>query len=153
MSDSKCFPSKFWGKEGETHGVYGLTWKGVLTTFFSSCTAVDTVWAPHYCLLGDMPSSPVSLFWTYVSCGQLHEILRPFLIRRMKKDVLASDGLPPKREVVVYAGMTSLQRSFYDLVERNALRQTLVRGEGRHSMCNRGIMNIGTSYKVVCRTR
>lgn len=57
---------------------------------------------------------------------QLHEILRPFLIRRMKKDVLANDGLPPKREVVVYAGMTTMQRGYYDLVEKNALRETLV---------------------------
>ncbi|CAM9845507.1 unnamed protein product, partial [Hapterophycus canaliculatus] len=58
--------------------------------------------------------------------SKLHEILRPFLIRRMKKDVLANDGLPPKREVVVYAGMTSWQRGYYDLVQKNALRQALV---------------------------
>ncbi|CAN0480971.1 unnamed protein product, partial [Ectocarpus sp. 12 AP-2014] len=58
--------------------------------------------------------------------SKLHEILRPFLIRRMKKDVLANDGLPPKREVVVYAGMTSWQRGYYNLVGRNALRQALM---------------------------
>lgn len=45
----------------------------------------------------------------------------------MKKDVLAKDGLPPKREVVVYAGMSSLQRSFYELAGKNALREALVR--------------------------
>lgn len=44
----------------------------------------------------------------------------------MKKDVLANDGLPPKREVVVYAGMTTMQRGYYDLVGKNALRETLV---------------------------
>ena len=45
----------------------------------------------------------------------------------MKKDVLAQDGLPPKKEVVVYAGMSSLQRTFYDLAGENALREALVR--------------------------
>lgn len=38
---------------------------------------------------------------------KLHEILRPFLLRRIKKDVLVK--MPPKREIVVYCGMSSLQ--------------------------------------------
>merc|ERR1712072_1131820 len=32
--------------------------------------------------------------------SKLHEVLRPFLLRRMKKDVLIN--MPPKAEVVVY---------------------------------------------------
>lgn len=44
----------------------------------------------------------------------------------MKKDVLANDGLPPKREVVVYAGMTTMQRGYYELACKGALRDTLV---------------------------
>ena len=44
---------------------------------------------------------------------KLHEILRPFLLRRLKKDVLLT--MPPKKEIVVYCGMSSLQVSF----ERN----------------------------------
>lgn len=65
---------------------------------------------------------------------QLHEILRPFLIRRLKKDVLANDGLPPKREVVVYAGMTTVQRGYYELVCKNALRDTLASTLSRHEL-------------------
>ena len=42
---------------------------------------------------------------------KLHDILRPFLLRRMKKDVLAFQ-LPPKREIVLYCGMSSLQREY-----------------------------------------
>ena len=38
---------------------------------------------------------------------KLHEILRPFLLRRLKKDVLLT--MPPKKEIVVYCGMSSLQ--------------------------------------------
>jgi SNF2 family DNA or RNA helicase len=38
---------------------------------------------------------------------KLHEILRPFLLRRVKKDVLFE--VPPKMEIVVYCGMTNLQ--------------------------------------------
>lgn len=56
--------------------------------------------------------------------SKLHEILRPFLLRRMKKDVLIN--MPPKREIIVYCGMSSLQRDYYDRVLQNTLRDTLI---------------------------
>ena len=45
--------------------------------------------------------------------SKLHEILRPFLLRRLKKDVLID--MPPKKEVVVYTPMSMLQRDYYVL--------------------------------------
>ncbi len=45
---------------------------------------------------------------------KLHEILRPFLLRRMKKDVLIE--MPPKKEIVIYCGLTPLQKVYYSLV-------------------------------------
>lgn len=41
----------------------------------------------------------------------LHDILRPFLLRRLKKDV--GLNLPPKREYVIFAGLTTLQQNLY----------------------------------------
>ncbi|KAK9239719.1 SNF2 family N-terminal domain-containing protein [Lipomyces kononenkoae] len=43
--------------------------------------------------------------------SNLHAILKPFLLRRMKSDVEYS--LPPKREYVLYAPMTATQQEFY----------------------------------------
>ncbi|CAN0188604.1 unnamed protein product [Ectocarpus sp. 6 AP-2014] len=82
--------------------------------------------------------------------SKLHEILRPFLIRRMKKDVLANDGLPPKREVVVYAGMTSWQRGYYDLAGRNALRQALM-DMGIEGAARLSEININMNQRKVCQ--
>ena len=82
--------------------------------------------------------------------SKLHEILRPFLIRRMKKDVLAKDGLPPKREVVVYAGMTSLQKSFYELTGKNALREALV-DMGIEGAARVSEININMNQRKVCQ--
>ncbi|KAI9439191.1 SNF2-family ATP dependent chromatin remodeling factor snf21 [Lactarius indigo] len=45
---------------------------------------------------------------------KLHEILRPFLLRRLKVDVERS--LPPKKEYVLYAPLTERQREVYDAV-------------------------------------
>ena len=43
----------------------------------------------------------------------LHEILSPFLLRRIKTDVL-KDELPPKKEYLVFAKMTEKQQVLYD---------------------------------------
>ncbi|KAK9495073.1 SNF2 family N-terminal domain-containing protein [Lipomyces doorenjongii] len=43
--------------------------------------------------------------------SNLHAILKPFLLRRLKSDVEYS--LPPKREYLLYAPMTATQQEFY----------------------------------------
>lgn len=42
----------------------------------------------------------------------MHQILTPFLLRRLKMDVELD--LPPKREVIVYAPMAPRQRELYE---------------------------------------
>ena len=42
---------------------------------------------------------------------QLHGILRPFMIRRLKADV--AKGLPPKTETLVMVGMSKMQKKLY----------------------------------------
>lgn len=42
---------------------------------------------------------------------QLHKVLRPFLLRRVKADVEKS--LLPKKEINLYVGMTEMQRLWY----------------------------------------
>eukprot|EP01041_Mallomonas_annulata_P001537 gene1537-2965_t len=56
--------------------------------------------------------------------SKLHEILRPFLLRRMKCDVLTD--MPPKVEVVVYCGLSSLQQEYYLRLQQKTLRETLM---------------------------
>lgn len=55
---------------------------------------------------------------------KLHEILRPFLLRRLKKDVLID--MPPKKEVVVYTPMSLLQKDYYALAQEGKLRDKLL---------------------------
>jgi SWI/SNF-related matrix-associated actin-dependent regulator of chromatin subfamily A member 5 len=38
---------------------------------------------------------------------QLHKLLRPFLLRRLKSDV--EKGLPPKKEILLKIGLSELQ--------------------------------------------
>lgn len=43
---------------------------------------------------------------------QLHDILRPFVLRRLKKDV--EKQLPEKREVIVKCDLSRRQKYLYD---------------------------------------
>jgi len=47
---------------------------------------------------------------------KLHTVLRPFMIRRVKKDVAC--GLPSKKETKLYVGLTTLQQEWYKRILR-----------------------------------
>ena len=50
--------------------------------------------------------------------SQLHKILRPFMLRRLKVDVEKS--LPPKSETILFTGMSSMQKKLYrDILMRD----------------------------------
>jgi len=62
--------------------------------------------------------------WFSLSDGQgqenvirkLHTVLRPFMLRRVKKDVACA--LPPKKETKLYVGLTTMQQEWYTRVLR-----------------------------------
>lgn len=55
---------------------------------------------------------------------KLHSILRPFLLRRIKTDVLKE--MPPKKEIIVYSGISKLQEGYADLIDKGTLRDSLI---------------------------
>nr|XP_033799252.1 lymphoid-specific helicase isoform X3 [Geotrypetes seraphini] len=53
----------------------------------------------------------------------LHQILTPFLLRRLKSDVTLE--VPPKREVIVYAPLTQKQETFYTAIVNHNIMKML----------------------------
>lgn len=53
------------------------------------------------------------MFFSYTA-SELHKLLQPFLLRRVKAEV-ATD-LPKKTEVVIYHGMSALQKKYYKAI-------------------------------------
>ena len=53
----------------------------------------------------------------------LHDILKPFLLRRTKAEV--ERDLPPKKEYIIYAPLSEQQRSLYDAIVNGGLRNVL----------------------------
>ena len=58
--------------------------------------------------------------------SNLHTILKPFLLRRLKKVVLAG-SLPPKREYIVTCPVTPLQKKFYKQALKGKLKLTITK--------------------------
>uniref|UniRef100_A0A8C2U4C7 Helicase, lymphoid specific n=1 Tax=Coturnix japonica TaxID=93934 RepID=A0A8C2U4C7_COTJA len=57
----------------------------------------------------------------------LHQILTPFLLRRLKSDVALE--VPPKREVVVYAPLAKKQETFYTAIVNRTIQNLLGNNE------------------------
>ncbi|KAI6018221.1 SNF2 family DNA-dependent ATPase [Pisolithus microcarpus] len=55
----------------------------------------------------------------------IHGILKPFLLRRLKADVLGK-SLPPKKEYVIYCPLSVEQRGLYDAIVEGSLRNLLL---------------------------
>uniref|UniRef100_A0A3Q2TVH5 Proliferation-associated SNF2-like protein n=1 Tax=Fundulus heteroclitus TaxID=8078 RepID=A0A3Q2TVH5_FUNHE len=55
--------------------------------------------------------------------SMLHQILTPFLLRRLKSDVALE--VPPKKEIIVYAPLTSKQETLYSAVVNNTIVKVL----------------------------
>ena len=51
--------------------------------------------------------------------NRLHEVLRPFMLRRLKRDVM--NNLPQKTETVVKCQLSSWQREMYKSLTQSAL--------------------------------
>ena len=48
----------------------------------------------------------------------LHDILKPFMLRRLKEDV--EKRLPPKKETKLYVGLTKMQKDYYkSILDKN----------------------------------
>jgi SNF2 family DNA or RNA helicase len=72
---------------------------------------------------------------------RLHQVLRPFLLRRKKKEV--EKELPDKEEVTIKCAMSAWQRSYYRQVLRNGVISTT---EGKA----RQLQNTAMQLRKVC---
>ena len=77
--------------------------------------------------------------------SQLHKILRPFMLRRLKADV--AKGLPPKTETILMVGMSAMQKKLY----KQLLLRDLDSITGKASGKNRtAVLNIVMQLRKCC---
>lgn len=77
---------------------------------------------------------------------KLHEVIRPYLLRRMKEDVEKS--IPPKEEIIVEVEPTLIQKKYYKaILEKN--REFLKRGIKKASNVP-SLMNVMMEIRKIC---
>ena len=69
------------------------------------------------------------------TASELYKLLQPFLLRRVKAEVAAE--LPKKTEVVIYHGMSALQKKYYKAI--------LMKDLGNQ----RALVHLGTIWDVI----
>lgn len=77
---------------------------------------------------------------------RLHELLRPFMLRRVKSEVL--DQLPEKVEKVLRCDLSSWQRELYKQISRKAAADVSIVSEQAPT---RGLNNIVMQLRKVCK--
>jgi SWI/SNF-related matrix-associated actin-dependent regulator of chromatin subfamily A member 5 len=75
---------------------------------------------------------------------KLHTVLRPFMLRRVKKDVAKS--LPPKKETKLYIGLTKMQQEWYVSVLRKDAHELNKLGGPEKSR----LLNVLMQLRKVC---
>lgn len=73
---------------------------------------------------------------------QLHKVLRPFLLRRLKSDV--EKGLPPKKETILKVGMSQMQKQYYKALLQKDLEVINSGGERKR------LLNIAMQLRKCC---
>jgi SWI/SNF-related matrix-associated actin-dependent regulator of chromatin subfamily A member 5 len=81
--------------------------------------------------------------------SQLHKLLRPFMLRRLKVDVEKS--LPPKTETILFTGMSTLQKNLYKQIllrDIDTINTAAVTGNSQQSRT--AILNIVMQLRKCC---
>ena len=81
---------------------------------------------------------------------RLHELLRPFMLRRVKSEVL--DQLPEKVEKVLRCELSSWQKELYKQISAKAVAENSVLGTGfvQPQQASRGLNNVVMQLRKVC---
>jgi DNA helicase INO80 len=80
---------------------------------------------------------------------RLHMILKPFMLRRNKRDVQSE--LPPKVELDTYCNLSYRQRAFYKtLRERISIGDLLERAMSGEAKGDESLMNLVMQFRKVC---
>eukprot|EP00088_Acartia_fossae_P015248 TRINITY_DN18323_c0_g1_i1.p1 TRINITY_DN18323_c0_g1~~TRINITY_DN18323_c0_g1_i1.p1 ORF type:complete len:1190 (+),score=494.76 TRINITY_DN18323_c0_g1_i1:54-3572(+) len=84
---------------------------------------------------------------TILIIRRLHKVLRPFLLRRLKKDV--ESQLPDKVEYIIKCEMSGLQRALYNQMQEKGIMMTDSKGKGNKQGA-KALMNTIMQLRKLC---
>ena len=79
---------------------------------------------------------------------QLHRLLRPFMLRRLKKEV--AKKLPPKKETLLYVGLSAMQREMYKKILLKEMDVVVVGTNPGRGASRMKLLNVVMQLRKVC---
>lgn len=80
--------------------------------------------------------------------SQLHKLLRPFMLRRLKADVEKS--LPPKTETILFTGMSAVQKQLYKQILMRDIDTINTAATSNSQQTRTAILNIVMQLRKCC---
>jgi ATP-dependent helicase STH1/SNF2 len=118
----------------------------VLPTIFKSATSFDEWFNTPFANTGGQDKMELTEEEQLLVIRRLHKVLRPFLLRRLKKDV--EKDLPDKTERVIKCNFSTLQAKLYKQLVTN---QRIVVSDGKGGKTGmRGLSNMLMQLRKLC---
>ncbi|CAL2049884.1 unnamed protein product [Caenorhabditis brenneri] len=112
----------------------------LLPSIFSSCSSFEQWFNAPFATTGEKVE--LTSEETMLIIRRLHKVLRPFLLRRLKKEV--ESELPDKMEFVIKCEMSGLQKVLYKHMQKGLLL------DGKTNTGSRSLMNTMVHLRKLC---
>merc|ERR1719167_377334 len=119
----------------------------LLPSIFKACDTFETWFNAPFAITGEKVE--LNEEETILIIRRLHKVLRPFLLRRLKKDV--ESQLPDKVEYIIKCEMSGLQRALYThMQEKGVMLTDNPKKEGKSSGGAKALMNTIMQLRKLC---
>ncbi|XP_062509331.1 probable global transcription activator SNF2L2 [Corticium candelabrum] len=118
----------------------------LLPTIFKSCTTFEQWFNAPFAQTGEKVE--LNEEETILIIRRLHKVLRPFLLRRLKKEV--ESQLPEKTEYVIKCDMSALQRRVYQHMQKNGLLLTDGSEQKKGRGTTKALLNTIMQLRKIC---
>merc|ERR1719285_1458065 len=119
----------------------------LLPSIFKACDTFETWFNAPFAITGEKVE--LNEEETILIIRRLHKVLRPFLLRRLKKDV--ESQLPDKVEYIIKCEMSGLQRALYNQMQEKGIMLTENTGKpGGAKQGSKALMNTIMQLRKLC---
>merc|ERR1719189_1246911 len=118
----------------------------LLPSIFKACDTFETWFNAPFAITGEKVE--LNEEETILIIRRLHKVLRPFLLRRLKKDV--ESQLPDKVEYIIKCEMSGLQRILYTQMQEKGIMKTEQTQQGKNKSAAKALLNTIMQLRKLC---
>merc|ERR1712223_990396 len=118
----------------------------LLPSIFKACNTFEQWFNAPFAITGEKVE--LNEEETILIIRRLHKVLRPFLLRRLKKDV--ESQLPDKVEYIIKCEMSGLQRALYTNLAEKGVMMTGDNAKGKGAGGAKALMNTIMQLRKLC---